>query len=80
MHHLFTSRFLFDLIIVEIIGRHEACDDDNADNGDGDAALSADDSALQWKTHGDVSLQREQQHEVGRADLKSNFKHNFING
>jgi len=38
-------------IVVEIIGHREASDDDNADDGDVDAALSADYSALQRETH-----------------------------
>jgi len=38
-------------IVVEFIGHREAGDDDNADDSDVDAALSADDSALQRETH-----------------------------
>jgi len=38
-------------LIVEFIDCCESGDDDDADNGEVDTTLGADDGALQWKTH-----------------------------
>ena len=55
---------------MEFIDCCESGDDEDADGGDVDTMLGADDGALQWKTHRDESLNSEEQNEIAGTDLR----------